>query len=126
VSQSLTPLSPGSYPLPAVYLNDVIGNSYPYDFSVPLSFINLLDAGSPLEIELHNLTSASAYDGLVSAVTFNDYGDNWSLLAVPEPATWVLLVSGLAIAIVLRRRNYRLLIVSRRSEWRGQIVGDLR
>jgi hypothetical protein len=87
---------------PQTDLSAFIGTTYNYDVPVPLSFLDSFSAGSPVDVELDNVTSMSA--GLVAAITFNDYGDAWSVSVVPEPGICAMLLSGLAIANVFRRR----------------------
>lgn len=90
---------------PATDLTPFLGNLYNYSIDVPLSFFHSFPIGSPFDIELDNLVSA--YDSLVSAITFNNYGDAWSVSvkSIPEPSHIALLVSGLMTICVFQRRH---------------------
>lgn len=86
---------------PEVDLTPMIGPTDSYDLSVPLALVNSdVSAGLPLNLELDDLPDSDSYDSLVSAVSFNDYGDDWSVgISVPEPASLgVLAVCSLALS----------------------------
>jgi hypothetical protein len=74
---------------------------------VPLSDIDeTTNNGSPLDIEIDGLSSgdnSQFEDNVVSAVTFDDYGDDWSVGIVPEPAA--LASISLSSFILLGRRK---------------------
>ena len=78
---------------------------YTYDISVPLSLLDSVwTPGSLLDITLDGLSNADAYDSLISAISFNDYGDSWAV-GVPEPSTLALVWLGGLILLNLRNRS---------------------
>jgi hypothetical protein len=87
----------------AIDLTYFLGSTYEYNVSVPTSFLNSISTEAPIDITLENV--ASVYDGLIAAVTFNSYGDAWTVSLVPEPATIVLFISTLAMGYVFSPRN---------------------
>jgi hypothetical protein len=90
---------------PETDLSPVLGTLYNYRVDVPLSFFQMFPISYSLNIELDNV--ASVYDSLVSAVTFNNYGDAWSVSvrSIPEPSHVALLVCGLMTVCVFQRRH---------------------
>lgn len=88
-----------SDPNPQDDLSNIIGSTNTYDVPVSLSQFSLLwNPGDPLTVSLeNNLPDPDAVDNLISAVSFDAYGDTWSVgVTVPEPAVGVLLLAGLA------------------------------
>ncbi len=79
---------------PLIDLSPMIGTSFYWEVNVPLSLLTL-NFGLPDNIEIDGLSSGA---GLVSAVTYDDFGDAWSvgIQSVPEPTTLTLQVTALA------------------------------
>jgi hypothetical protein len=98
-------------PTRIIDLSRMIGSSYSYDVQLPMSDLSSSPPGSPISVELDNLSDPSA--GLVSAVTFEGGDQIFSAgvsPAVPEPSTFVLAgIAGtiLAACHFVRRRAQR-------------------
>ena len=109
VTVSINGLSPIGTLLPSAVpfdLNAVIGTASYYEISIPLGYMASLSP-SPIEIELGNMFFTNVTDSLVKAVTFDSYGDTWSMGVdpVPEPAACSLMaISMVALAAWRKRR----------------------
>jgi hypothetical protein len=105
-------------PVPECDLTGMIGTSYVYDIAVPLTFLDSLGSpGTPVDLTLGGGTGAlpdsDAIDGLIEAVTFGDYGDDWSVgvedVPVPEPASVAVVLLGCLPLFRRRSRVERLI-----------------
>jgi len=93
---------------PDTDLSDIFGPSYYYDISVPLLQLEALwSPGVPLDFTLSNIPDIdfSASDSFITSVTFDDFGDTWSVgvTSVPEPSTLVMMALGGALLIFQMR-----------------------
>lgn len=94
--------------LPDTDLSPILDTTNYYDIPVDLDQLNsVLDSGLTPVVEVDGITDSdvdSFGDELASSVTFDDYGDTWTDLVVPEPASLGLMAVG-GLALLGRRRR---------------------
>jgi hypothetical protein len=89
---------------PMIDLSPMIGPANYWDVPVPLSLLNSsANFGSPDDIEIDGLPSGAS---VAEAVTYDSYGEAWSvgLEPVPEPTTLALLLTASAAVFLMRAR----------------------